>query len=49
VRRRLLAGAESVKAIALAFGFWHLGDFSASYRLQFGETPSQTLAKSRPK
>jgi AraC-like DNA-binding protein len=49
VRRRLLAGADSVKAIALAFGFWHLGDFSASYRSQFGETPSQTLAKSRPK
>jgi AraC family ethanolamine operon transcriptional activator len=49
VRRQLIAGAESVKAIALAFGFWHLGDFSASYRLQFGETPSQTLAKSRPK
>ena len=47
VRRQLLAGAESVKAIALAFGFWHLGDFSASYRLQFGETPSQTLATSR--
>jgi AraC-like DNA-binding protein len=47
VRRQLLAGAESVKATAMAFGFWHLGDFSASYRLQFGETPSQTLAKSR--
>ena len=47
VRKRLLAGAESVKAIALSFGFWHLGDFSASYRLQFGETPSQTLARSR--
>jgi len=49
VRRQLLAGAESVKAIALAFGFWHLGDFSASYRVQFGETPSQTLARSRPR
>jgi AraC family ethanolamine operon transcriptional activator len=49
VRRQLIAGTESVKAIALAFGFWHLGDFSASYRMQFGETPSQTLAKSRPK
>jgi AraC family ethanolamine operon transcriptional activator len=49
VRRRLLAGAESVKAIALAFGFWHLGDFSGSYRLQFGEAPSETLAKSRQK
>jgi AraC-like DNA-binding protein len=49
VRQRLLAGAESVKAIALAFGFWHLGDFSGSYRLQFGESPSETLAKSRRK
>jgi AraC family ethanolamine operon transcriptional activator len=49
VRRQLIAGAESVKATALAFGFWHLGDFSASYRQQFGETPSKTLAKSRPR
>lgn len=48
VRRRLLEGvAESVKASALAFGFWHLGDFSASYRMQFGEAPSETLARSR--
>jgi AraC family ethanolamine operon transcriptional activator len=47
VRKQLLAGATSVKATALAFGFWHLGDFSGSYRLQFGETPSQTLARSR--
>jgi AraC family ethanolamine operon transcriptional activator len=47
VRQQLLAGAASVKAIALAFGFWHLGDFSGSYRLQFGESPSQTLARSR--
>jgi AraC-like DNA-binding protein len=48
VRRQLLEGtAESVKAIALAFGFWHLGDFSASYRVQFGEAPSETLARAR--
>lgn len=47
VRKRLLAGAESVKACALAFGFWHLGDFSARYRAQFGETPSETLANAR--
>jgi AraC family ethanolamine operon transcriptional activator len=46
VHKQLLAGTTSVKACALAFGFWHLGDFSASYRLQFGETPSQTLARS---
>ncbi|MGV7217197.1 AraC family transcriptional regulator [Bradyrhizobium sp. UFLA05-112] len=47
VRKRLLAGPESVKAAALAFGFWHLSDFSRSYRQQFGETPSQTLERAR--
>lgn len=47
VRGRLLAGAESVKAAALAFGFWHLSDFARSYRQQFGETPSVTLARGR--
>ena len=47
VRKRLIEGAQSVKACALAFGFWHFGDFSISYRSQFGETPSETLARSR--
>jgi AraC-like DNA-binding protein len=47
VRKRLIAGSQSVKACALAYGFWHLGDFSRSYRSQFGETPSETLARSR--
>lgn len=47
VRQRLSAGAESVKAAALAFGFWHLGDFSRSYRAQFGEAPSDTLERGR--
>jgi AraC-like DNA-binding protein len=47
VRRRLLAGAESVKSAALAYGFWHLSDFSQAYREQFGEIPSETLARSR--
>jgi AraC family ethanolamine operon transcriptional activator len=47
VRKRLLAGADSVKACALAFGFWHLGDFSAGYRAQFGEMPSETMARAR--
>jgi AraC-like DNA-binding protein len=47
VRQRLLAGADSVKAVALAFGFWHLSDFSASYRDRFGETPSQTRERGR--
>ncbi|MEH2539311.1 MULTISPECIES: helix-turn-helix domain-containing protein [unclassified Bradyrhizobium] len=45
VRQRLLAGMGSVKACALACGFWHLGDFARSYRLQFGESPSETLTK----
>jgi AraC-like DNA-binding protein len=47
VRQRLVAGTHSVKACALAFGFWHLSDFSRSYRSQFGESPSETLARSR--
>jgi AraC family ethanolamine operon transcriptional activator len=47
VRQRLLAGAHSIKAVALAFGFWHLSDFSRSYRDQFGEMPSETLGRGR--
>ncbi|WP_244485250.1 AraC family transcriptional regulator [Bradyrhizobium tropiciagri] len=47
VRKQLLAGAPSVKACALAYGFWHLSDFSRSYRSHFGEAPSETLAASR--
>lgn len=47
VRKRLLTGPESVKATALAFGFWHLSDFSKSYRDRFGETPSETLERAR--
>lgn len=47
VRKRLLAGADSVKSVALAFGFWHLSDFSRSYRQYFGETPSDTLLAPR--
>jgi AraC family ethanolamine operon transcriptional activator len=47
VRRRLVAGADSVKSSALAHGFWHLSDFAHAYREQFGEMPSETLARSR--
>jgi len=47
VRQRLLAGTHSVKAAALAYGFWHLSDFSHNYLRQFGESPSATLARSR--
>lgn len=47
VRRHLVAGADSVKSAALAHGFWHLSDFAHAYREQFGEMPSETLARSR--
>ncbi len=47
VRQKLLAGEQSVKACALAHGFWHLGDFSRAYRELFAELPSQTLLKGR--
>ena len=47
VRKRLLMGHISVKACALEYGFWHMGDFSRSYQAHFGETPSQTLAQAR--
>lgn len=47
VRQQLVAGNQSVKACALSCGFWHFSDFSRAYRLHFGESPSQTLAKAR--
>jgi AraC family ethanolamine operon transcriptional activator len=49
VRVQLMTGSNglTVKAAALGNGFWHLGDFSKSYRLAFGETPSETLARGR--
>lgn len=36
-----------VKSVALAHGFWHLGQFAHDYRETFGETPSETLARAR--
>jgi AraC family transcriptional regulator, ethanolamine operon transcriptional activator len=45
VRQQLVQGAtvETLKAIALANGFWHMGEFRSLYRDLFGETPQQTL------
>lgn len=37
----------SVSEYALKWGFTHLGRFSALYREQFGESPSETLQRSR--
>jgi AraC family ethanolamine operon transcriptional activator len=34
-----------VKTVALSHGFWHLGQFARDYREQFGESPSETLAR----
>ncbi|MES1149035.1 MAG: helix-turn-helix domain-containing protein [Bradyrhizobium guangdongense] len=48
--RKLLLTAKaglSVKAAALANGFWHMGDFSKGYKAMFGEMPSETLIRSR--
>jgi AraC family ethanolamine operon transcriptional activator len=49
VRRQLRTGAPglTVKASALANGFWHMGEFSNVYRSAFGESPSETLSHSR--
>ena len=45
VRQLLVHGATAadLKAIALANGFWHMGEFRNLYRDLFGETPQQTL------
>jgi AraC family transcriptional regulator, ethanolamine operon transcriptional activator len=51
VRAGLLRAGEGpaplVKSVALAHGFWHLGQFAAEYRAMYGETPSETLARAR--
>jgi AraC family ethanolamine operon transcriptional activator len=48
-RRQLLEGAPhlKIKEVALAHGFWHMGDFAAKYFRQFGEHPSETLMHAR--
>jgi AraC-like DNA-binding protein len=48
--RRILrdgGGPGLVKQVALDCGFWHFGRFALAYRGQFGETPSETLARRR--
>ncbi len=49
VHRQLVQGCqvESIKAIALVNGFWHMGEFISAYRELFGETPQQSLATAR--
>jgi AraC family ethanolamine operon transcriptional activator len=38
---------ENVTAIALKWGFNHIGRFSLTYRARFGESPSRTLLRRR--
>lgn len=47
VRRRLRepAAGQTVQAAAAAWGYWNLSAFAADYRRQFGERPSETLAR----
>jgi AraC family ethanolamine operon transcriptional activator len=51
VRRELRHSphGHSISDIASRWGFSHMGQFAADYRLQFGELPSGTLGKKQPK
>jgi AraC-like DNA-binding protein len=47
VRRDILAdrSERNISAIAMGWGFTHLGRFSSDYKKLFGETPSHTLQR----
>lgn len=49
VHRKLKTGAAglSVRAAALANGFWHMSEFSRTYKVYMGELPSETLARAQ--
>jgi transcriptional regulator GlxA family with amidase domain len=49
VRKALLQAEreEGVAAIAMRWGFDHMGRFSSDYRKRYGESPSQTLRNPR--
>ncbi|WP_370691985.1 helix-turn-helix domain-containing protein [Bradyrhizobium xenonodulans] len=39
--------STTVTELAFGAGFTHLGRFSETYRKAYGETPNETLARSR--
>jgi AraC-like DNA-binding protein len=47
VRRELVPTTPPIKVsdVANHWGFWHMGQFAADYRRQFGELPSETLRR----
>jgi AraC family ethanolamine operon transcriptional activator len=47
VRRELASPHASVLDVAARWGFWHFSHFSADYKRQFGELPSDTLRRHR--
>jgi transcriptional regulator GlxA family with amidase domain len=45
-RQELLRGTK-VTDVAVSCGFSHMGEFAALYKRAYGETPSQTLHRTR--
>jgi len=45
--RKRSSGETAITDIANNWGFWHMGQFAADYKLLFGELPSTTLNKIR--
>ena len=46
--RKSTRESTTVSNEALAWGFWHFGDFSSAYKKCFGESPSDTLKNDHP-
>ena len=45
--KKLSEHETKVADVANRWGFWHMGQFAADYKLLFGELPSSTLRKNR--
>ena len=42
---RACSQGETITDIAKRWGFWHMGQFAADYKKQFGELPSETVKR----